>query len=137
MVPTLPVFQGIKRCVQYLAIHPHKPTFYPYSYYDESNFISLTWSVNQVEYHTTHHCLECHQYADHAIIINRRQSVSGIIHTMFGVAVFWKVQIQPAVASESTDGEIRCMYKAVNKTKVIRRYMEASALHTGASTVHW
>ena len=29
------------------------------------------------------------------------------------------------------------MYKAVKKNKVIRRYMEALALHTGATTVHW
>ena len=29
------------------------------------------------------------------------------------------------------------MYKTVKKTKVIRRYMEALALHTGAHTVHW
>ena len=29
------------------------------------------------------------------------------------------------------------MYKSVKKTKVIRRYMEALALHTGATTVHW
>ena len=29
------------------------------------------------------------------------------------------------------------MYKAVKKIKVIRRYMEYLALHTGAPTVHW
>ena len=29
------------------------------------------------------------------------------------------------------------MYKAVKKTKVIQRHMEALALHTGASTLHW
>ena len=29
------------------------------------------------------------------------------------------------------------MYKAVNKTKAIRRYMEALALHNGAPKVHW
>ena len=29
------------------------------------------------------------------------------------------------------------MYKAVKKNKVIRRYMEALELHTGATTVHW
>ena len=29
------------------------------------------------------------------------------------------------------------MKKAVKKTKVVRRYMEALALHTGAHTVHW
>ena len=29
------------------------------------------------------------------------------------------------------------MYKAVNKTKVMQRYMEALELHTGAPTVHW
>ena len=27
MAPTLPGFQGIKHCVQYLASHPHKPIF--------------------------------------------------------------------------------------------------------------
>ena len=29
LAPTLPFFQGIKCCVQYLDIHPHKPIFYP------------------------------------------------------------------------------------------------------------
>ena len=29
VAPTLPGFQGIKLCVQYLDIHPHKPIFYP------------------------------------------------------------------------------------------------------------
>ena len=29
------------------------------------------------------------------------------------------------------------MYKAVNKTKVICRYMEALSFHTGSPTVHW
>ena len=29
---TLPGFQGIKRCVKYLASHPHKPFFYPYTH---------------------------------------------------------------------------------------------------------
>ena len=29
------------------------------------------------------------------------------------------------------------MYKAVKKTKAIRRYMEALALYTGAPTLHW
>ena len=27
VAPTLPCFQGIKRCVRYLASHPHKPIF--------------------------------------------------------------------------------------------------------------
>ena len=33
---TLPVFQGIKHCVQYLASHPHKPIFYYSNSYDGS-----------------------------------------------------------------------------------------------------
>ena len=61
VAPTLTGFQGINRCVQYLDIHPHKPIFYPYNYYDGSNVISITWSGNKVEDHTTHNCLECHQ----------------------------------------------------------------------------
>ena len=104
VVPTLPGFQGIKLCVQYLAIHPHKSIFYPSNSYDGSNVIRLTWSGNEVEDHTTHNCLECCQDADHAIIINRRRSVSVIIHTLLVVSLFWKVQIQPAIASHSTDG---------------------------------
>ena len=109
MATALPGFQGIKRCVQYIASHPHKPIFYPSNSYDVSNVTRLIWSGNQVEYHTTQNFLECYQDADHARILNRRRSVSGIIHTLLGVAVLWKVQIQQAIASESTDGEIRCM----------------------------
>ena len=57
VAPTLPGFQGIKRCVQYLASHTHKPICYPYNSYYGSNFISLTWSGKQVEYYTTQICL--------------------------------------------------------------------------------
>ena len=42
MSPTLPGFQGIKLCVQYMDSHPHKPIFYPSNYYDRSNVIRLT-----------------------------------------------------------------------------------------------
>ena len=56
---------------------------------------------------------------------------------MLGVAVCCKVQIQPAIASDPTDGEIRYMYKAVNKIKFIWRYKEALKFHTGAPTVNW
>ena len=91
VAPTLPGFQGTKQCVQYLASRPHKPIFYPSNYYDGSNLIRLTWSGNQVEYHTTQNCLECRQDAYHARILNRRWSVSGIIHTLLVVSVYWKV----------------------------------------------
>ena len=104
-----------------MANHPHKTIFYPPSYYYGSNVIRITWSGNQVEEHTTQNCLECHQDAYRAIILNIRRSVSVIIHTLLGVAVCWKVHIHPTIASDSDDVEIRCMYKAVNKTKVIRR----------------
>ena len=53
VAPNLPGFQGIKKCVQYLASHPHKPIFHLSNSNDGSNVIRLTWSVNQVEYHTT------------------------------------------------------------------------------------
>ena len=87
VAPTLNGFQGIKRFVQYMDNNPHKPIFYPYNYYDGSNTIRLSWFGNQVEYHTTHIFLECHQDADHAIIINRKWSVSGIFHNLIGVEV--------------------------------------------------
>ena len=97
VAPTLPGFQGIIRCIQYLDSHPHKLIFYSSNSYDGSNFIRLKWSGNQVEDYKTHNFLECHQYADHVRILNRRRLVSGIIHTFLGVSVCWKVQIQPAV----------------------------------------
>ena len=120
-----------------MVSHPHKPIFYPSNYYYRSNAITLTWNGNQMEDYTTNNCLECHQYADHDIIINRRRSVSGTIHTLLGIYVCWKVQIQPAVASDSTDGEIRFMYMAFKKHKDIRRYKKSSEIHMGAPTVHW
>ena len=123
VAPTLPGFQGIKRCVQYLTSHPQKCIFYPSNSYEGSNFIGLTCSGNQFEDHTTHTCLKCHQDADNAIIINRRRSISCIIHTMIGVAVLWKVQIQPAIAYEPNDRKMICMYKYVKETKVIWIYM--------------
>ena len=47
------------------------------------------------------------------------------------------MHIKPAIESDSTEGEIICILKAMKKTKVIRRYMEDLALHTGAPKVYW
>ena len=80
-------------------------------------------NILRKRHYTTHNGLEYHQDEDHARIINRRWSVPGIFHTLLGVAICQKLHIQPYTASDSTDGEIICMYKAVKKTKVIRRYM--------------
>ena len=74
---------------------------------------------------------------DYDRTINKRRSVSSILHNLISVAVCWKVQIQPDIASDSTDGEIRYMYNAVKKTKVTWRYMGALGIHTGALIVHW
>ena len=46
MAPNIPGFRGIKQYIQNLAIHPHKPIFYPYNYHGGSNVIILTWSGN-------------------------------------------------------------------------------------------
>ena len=118
MAHPLPGFQGIRRCVQYLASHPHKHIFYLSNSYDGSNVIRLTRGGNKVEDHTSYNFLECHQDEDHTRILNRRLSVMGMIHTLLGVSVSLKLQIQPAIASDSTDGEIRSMYKYVKKNKI-------------------
>ena len=47
----------------------------------------LTWSGNKNEEYTTHNILEGHKDVDRARIINRRRSVSGILHTLLAVAV--------------------------------------------------
>ena len=136
VAPTITGFQGIKSCVKYLDSHPHKPIFFPSNSYDGLNVIRITWSGNQVEYYTTSIFLECHQYAYHARILNIRRSVSGIIHNLLGVSIFWEVNIQPYISSESTGGEMRCMYKAVKKNKAIQSYTKPLKIHTGAPTVH-
>ena len=87
MAPTLPGFQGINFCIKYLSSKPTKHIFYPYNHDDGLNVIRLTWSGNKVEYYKTNNCLQIHQCVDHAIILNRRRSVSGIIHNILGVDV--------------------------------------------------
>ena len=57
LAPTLPCFQGINFCIQYLASRPHKPIFYPSDYHDVSNVMRLTCSGNQVEDYTTQNCI--------------------------------------------------------------------------------
>ena len=86
VAPTLNGFQGSKRCVQYLASHPHKTIFYPSNYYYGPNVIILTQSGNQVEGNTIQNFLEHHQDADDYRILNRGLSVSGILHTLIGAA---------------------------------------------------
>ena len=81
-------------------------------------------------------CLQYHTGGYHARSINRRRYISDIVHTLLGIAVFWKVWIQPTVASWSTDVEIRYVYNNVNEAKVIMCYMEALALHTGKTTIY-
>ena len=49
VAPTLPGFQGLKRCIKYLVSHPHKHIFYTSNYYYGSNVNGLKWSGNQVE----------------------------------------------------------------------------------------
>ena len=121
MAHPLPGFQGIRRCVQYLASHPHKHIFYLSNFYDGSNVIRLTRGGNKVEDHTSYSFLECHQDEYHTRILNRRWSVMGMIHTLFGVSVCLKLQIQPGIAYDSTDREIRCMCKYVKKNRIFWR----------------
>ena len=130
-MPNIPGFQGLNRCMKYLDISPHKPIFYPSGSFDLSNDIRITCSGNQVEKKTTQNCLECHQDVDHTRIINRKRPVLGIVHNLLGIVVYWRVPIQPAVYSDSSDEEIICMYKHVNKAKEIINYMEELELHTG------
>ena len=45
---TLTTFQDTKNCIQFIAIHPHKPILYSLNNYDDSNFIKITWSGDQM-----------------------------------------------------------------------------------------
>ena len=87
VAPNIPGFQVIKHCIQYLASNPHKPIFYTSNYHYGSNVIRLIWSGNQDEDYTTQNVLEFPQNVNPARILNRRRSVSGISHTLLGVAV--------------------------------------------------
>ena len=47
VAPTIPGFQGIKCCIQYLDSKPNKQLFYPSNSYDVSNVIIITLSGNK------------------------------------------------------------------------------------------
>ena len=106
MAHTLPGFQVLISCIQYLASHPHKPIFNISNYSDGSNITRLTQSGIKIEDYTSQKFLECHQEIDHAIILKIRQKCSGIIHTLLGIVACWKLQIQLDVSSESTYEQI-------------------------------
>ena len=72
---------------------PSQDYLYSYIYDDRSNFTRLKCIGTQVEDYITQTCIEYHQDTDHARINNSRRSVPLIIHTLLGVAVFWKVQV--------------------------------------------
>ena len=61
--PTLPGFQGRKRCIKYMSSHTHKPILYPYNSYYGSNLIRLAWSGDKVEDYTIQNGLEYYQDA--------------------------------------------------------------------------
>ena len=85
VAPTLPVFQDIKKCIQYLARHTHKLIFNPYNYYDGLNVTQLTWNENQVEDYMNQNSFEYHQNADHVKIINRRWSFRELFILLLGL----------------------------------------------------
>ena len=58
VTPTLPGFQDLNCCIQYLDNQPHKPILYPSNYYYGSNVIRLTSSGTHVEHYTTQNALE-------------------------------------------------------------------------------
>ena len=91
VAPTIPGYQGIKPCAQFLDSHPHKTIFHPSNYYDGSIEIRLTWSGDKVEDYTTQNVLEFHQYDDNVRTLNRRWEVSDILNTLLSVYVCWKV----------------------------------------------
>ena len=71
------------------------------------------------------------------MIVNRRRSFKDIVNTILGIAVCWKVKSQLNMSSDSTDVELRYMYKYANKTKSVQRYTEDLALRTSSPTVHY
>ena len=49
--------------------------------------------------------MERKKYTDHAQILNRRRYVSVIMKTLLGIIVLWKLQMNPYVTSDSTNGK--------------------------------
>ena len=61
MEPTIPGFQCLKRCIQYMSSHPNKPILFPSNSYDISKNFIITLTFTRVEDHTTKNFLELHQ----------------------------------------------------------------------------
>ena len=58
--PTLFGFQGIKRCIHFIADHTNKNIFYTCNDHYGYNVIRLTLSVYQAEEQITNNLSECH-----------------------------------------------------------------------------
>ena len=89
-----------------------------------------------MEYYTTQNFLACHQYADHVQIISRWWYVYGIINTLLDIYFFWRIKIQPDVDSDSTEVEIKWLYKNSKNNKSIWQYTESLGIPIAAKTVH-
>ena len=72
VLPTLPVFQLFKICIQYTETHPRKNMLYPYVPLFKTNIIRMKYIGVKCEYHLNQTLIECNQYDDNTIYITCR-----------------------------------------------------------------
>ena len=123
-------FQEMDRIYRCLHHHPLKPLVFPKQPMPSNGnpltaprILRAIWSKNDVDEYEFSSGLEAWPDAGHAREKALRCSHGGVIHTILGTSIAWKV-FKLAVPLHSTDAEVRVCLLAVKRTKQHRLFLE-------------
>ena len=123
--PTAAAFAGLRRICRYLAIHPHRPIFFPCLPITGNNLMAFHWSPKETETKQFPNELTCFNDAGEPQDLTDLRSITCNIHTMGGVAVTWEVKKTTSIPLHSTDAEIRSNSRATKRTKIFRHFLQS------------
>ena len=112
-------FESLRRILRYLSSHTNKPLVFPkHIKRSSTTTIRAFWSRKEYEDITYTNALAGHQDTGFAADKILRSSYAGMMHTMLGTVISWKVK-RLLLTVNSTDGEVRILYLSLLKTKKI------------------
>lgn len=130
-------FESIKRVLRYLATHLNKPLVFRKGLSRDSvSSIRAFWSRNEFEDFSFANCLAAHQDSSFSPDKILRSSFAGIMHTILGTIIDWKVK-KLILPINSTDAEVRILCLSLLRTKIIRTLLLNMGLPVGKPTPHY
>ena len=130
-------FECLRRVLRYLYLHSNKPLIFPKLVKrDSTTHIRAFWSKKEYEDIDFSNKLAGHQDSGFANDKVLRSSFGGIIHTLLGTAINWKVK-KLLLPVNSTDAEVRILYFSLLMTKQIRNLLIAMGFPVGKAAPHY